>query len=75
MTPHALPVTAPPRIHGRAALRAVQPPSGVDLVAAEQAAAAFLVALGVDLDSESWPLPRLGWRAPTPRCSAHALST
>jgi len=52
MTSHALPVTAPPRIHGRAALRAVQPPSGVDLVAAEQAAAAFLVALGVDLDSE-----------------------
>ncbi len=37
----------------RAALRVVQPPSGVDLVAAEQAAAAFLVALGVDLDSES----------------------
>ena len=31
----------------------VQPSSGVDLVAAEQAAAAFLVALGVDLDSES----------------------
>jgi len=47
MTSHALPVTAPPRIHGRAALRAVQPPSGVDLVAA------FLVALGVDFDSES----------------------
>ena len=37
----------------RPALRVVQPPSGVDLVAAEQAAAAFLVALGVDLDSES----------------------
>ena len=37
----------------RAALRVVRPPSGVDLVAAEQAAAAFLVALGVDLDSES----------------------
>jgi len=31
----------------------VKPSSGVDLVAAEQAAAAFLVALGVDLDSES----------------------
>jgi GTP cyclohydrolase IA len=31
----------------------VQPPRGVDLVAAEHAAAAFLVALGVDLDSES----------------------
>jgi GTP cyclohydrolase IA len=37
----------------RAALRVVQPSSGADLVAAEQAAAAFLVALGVDLDSES----------------------
>ena len=37
----------------RAALRVVKPSSGVDLVAAEQAAAAFLVALGVDLDSES----------------------
>src|SRR4029077_19721298 len=35
------------------ALRVVQPPAGVDLVAAEQAAAAFLVALGVDLDTES----------------------
>jgi hypothetical protein len=53
MTSHALPVTAPPRSHSRAALRVVQPPSGVDLVAAEQAAAAFLVALGVDLDTES----------------------
>jgi hypothetical protein len=31
----------------------VKPSSGVGLVAAEQAAAAFLVALGVDLDSES----------------------
>ena len=37
----------------RAVLRVVQSSSGVDLVAAEQAAAAFLVALGVDLDSES----------------------
>ena len=53
MTSHALPVTAPPRSHSRAALRVVQPPSGVDLAAAEQAAAAFLVALGVDLDTES----------------------
>jgi GTP cyclohydrolase I len=53
MTSHALPVAAPPRSHSRAALRVVQPPSGVDLVAAEQAAAAFLVALGVDLDTES----------------------
>ena len=31
----------------------VQPPSEVDLVIAEQAAAAFLAALGVDLDTES----------------------
>ena len=37
----------------RPALRVVKPPSEVDLVAAEQAAAAFLVALGVDLDTES----------------------
>jgi GTP cyclohydrolase I len=37
----------------RPALRVVQPPSEVDLVAAEQGAAAFLVALGVDLDTES----------------------
>ena len=34
-------------------LRVVEPSTGVDLVAAEQAAAAFLVALGVDLDTES----------------------
>jgi GTP cyclohydrolase IA len=40
---------APPRTP----LRAVKPSSGVDLIAAEQAAAAFLVALGVDLDTES----------------------
>ena len=45
----AEPAQAPPR----AALQVVKPSSGVDLVAAEQAAAAFLVALGVDLDSES----------------------
>jgi GTP cyclohydrolase I len=37
----------------RTALRAVKPSSGVDLIAAEQAAAAFLLALGVDLDTES----------------------
>ena len=37
----------------RPALQVVKPPSNVDLVAAEQAAAAFLVALGVDLDTES----------------------
>src|SRR4029450_1741402 len=40
---------APPRM----ALHVAKPSSGVDLIAAEQAAAAFLVALGVDLDSES----------------------
>jgi GTP cyclohydrolase IA len=34
-------------------LRAVKPSNGLDLVAAEQAAASFLVALGVDLDTES----------------------
>ena len=53
MSSQTLSVAAPPRGHSRAALRVVQPPSGVDLVAAEQAAAAFLVALGVDLDAES----------------------
>jgi hypothetical protein len=37
-----------------AALRVVRPAAGVDLIAAEQAAEAFLVALGVDLDSENW---------------------
>jgi GTP cyclohydrolase IA len=38
---------------GRTALHVVKPSSAADLAAAEQAAAAFLVALGVDLDSES----------------------
>ena len=37
----------------RVPLRVVQPSTGVDLDAATQAAAAFLVALGVDVDSES----------------------
>ena len=37
----------------RAALRMVGRSSGADLAAAEQAATAFLVALGVDLDTES----------------------
>jgi GTP cyclohydrolase I len=37
----------------RTALRVVKPSSGPDLAAAEQAAAAFLIALGVDLDTES----------------------
>jgi GTP cyclohydrolase I len=35
-----------------AVLRVVRPAGGVDLVAAEQAAAAFLVALGVDVDGD-----------------------
>jgi GTP cyclohydrolase IA len=39
---------APPRT----ALHVVKPSTGADLVAAEQAAAAFLVALGVDLNTE-----------------------
>jgi GTP cyclohydrolase I len=43
------PVQAPPRT----ALRVVEPPRGANLVHAEQAATAFLVALGVDLDTES----------------------
>ena len=42
-------VQAPPRT----ALRVVEPPRGANLVAAEQAATAFLVALGMDLDTES----------------------
>jgi GTP cyclohydrolase IA len=37
----------------RPALHVVKPSDGADLVAAEQAAAAFLTALGVDLDTES----------------------
>jgi GTP cyclohydrolase IA len=40
---------APPR----SALHVIKPSSGADLAGAEQAAAAFLVALGVDLDTES----------------------
>jgi GTP cyclohydrolase I len=40
---------APPRT----ALHVVKPQAGTDLAAAEQAAAAFLIALGVDLDTES----------------------
>jgi GTP cyclohydrolase I len=40
---------APPRT----ALHVVKPQAGTDLAVAEQAAAAFLVALGVDLDTES----------------------
>jgi hypothetical protein len=75
MGPHTLLATAPIRSRTRAALRVVQPPSEVDLVAAEQAAAAFLMALGVDLTPKVWRPPQPGWRAPTPKCSAHALST
>jgi GTP cyclohydrolase I len=54
-------LVAPPRVepdgqarpHRRPALRVVQPAREVDLVAAEEAATAFLTALGIDLDSES----------------------
>jgi GTP cyclohydrolase IA len=46
---HSDPTEASPR----AALHVVKPSSGIDLVAAEQAAAEFLAALGVDLDTES----------------------
>ena len=44
---------APAQAASRPVLRVVEPSSGVDLIAAEQAAAAFLVALGVDFDTES----------------------
>jgi GTP cyclohydrolase I len=43
----------PPLASSRPALHVVKPSSGADLIAAEQAAAAFLIALGVDLDTES----------------------
>jgi GTP cyclohydrolase IA len=43
----------PPLSSPRPALHVVKPSSGADLVAAELAAAAFLIALGVDLDTES----------------------
>jgi GTP cyclohydrolase I len=49
MTSQVLPAPAAPR----PALHVVKPWSGPDLAAAEQAAAAFLVALGLDLDTES----------------------
>jgi GTP cyclohydrolase IA len=45
----AEPAQAPPRTP----LHVVKPSRGVDLAAAEQAATAFLLALGVDLDTES----------------------
>jgi hypothetical protein len=65
MTPYAQtalvngaePAQAPPR----AALHVVRPSRGADLAAAEQAATAFLVALGVDLDTEARTSRRL-WR-------------
>jgi GTP cyclohydrolase I len=43
------PAQAPPRT----ALHVVKPSSGADLATAEQAAAEFLMALGIDLDTES----------------------
>jgi GTP cyclohydrolase I len=44
---------APAEAALRPVLRVVEPSTGVDLVAAEEAAAAFLIALGVDVDTES----------------------
>ena len=67
----AEPGQAPPRT----TLHVVKPSSGANLAAAEQAAAAFLVALGVTSTPRAWRLPRLGWRARTPRCSAPVRST
>ena len=49
--------------------------TGVDLAAAELAAADFLRALGVSLDTESLEAPAPGWPAPTPSCSPRARST
>jgi hypothetical protein len=43
----------PAQAFPRTTLHVVKPSSGADLVAAEQAATAFLAALGVDLDTES----------------------
>jgi GTP cyclohydrolase I len=52
---YVLPRTAfaPAQAASRPALRVVEPSTGVDLVAAERAAAEFLIALGVDVDTES----------------------
>jgi len=49
------PVKAAEPVRGfpRPALRVVEPAREVDLITAEEAAAAFLVALGIDLDTES----------------------
>ena len=56
----------PGRAFPRPALRVVEPAREVDLVAAEDAAEAFLVALGIDLDTESL--------AATPARMAHAYA-
>jgi len=56
----------PAQAFPRPALRVVEPAREVDLVAAQEAAAAFLVALGVDLDIESL--------AATPTRMAHAYA-
>jgi hypothetical protein len=63
-------------MHSSAALQLVHPSAERDLAAAEIAAAAFLRALGISLDSESFhwipkvlPAPPRGWRAATPSCS------
>jgi GTP cyclohydrolase IA len=53
LSTHRLSGAAPPQASPRPALQVVKPSSGADLVAAEQAAAAFLIALRVDLDTES----------------------
>ena len=56
MPPHvqtALSQSGPAETSPRPALHVVKPSSEPDLVAAEQAAAEFLAALGVDLDTES----------------------
>ena len=44
--------------------------TGVDVEAAERAAADFLAALGIDVDHEDLRATRAGWPAPTPSCSA-----
>jgi GTP cyclohydrolase I len=53
LSPHRLSDALSTQASRRPALHVVKPSSGADLVAAEQAAAAFLIALGVDLDTES----------------------
>ena len=75
MASHTLSATAPTHGHSRAALRVVQPRSGANLVAAERAAAAFLVALGVDLDTESLAAIPARMARAYAEMSARALST